>query len=54
MDIEALYRRPTTSRRHPAHPIYPYLLRRLSIQRPNHVWATDICCCRPKTDHVSG
>ena len=42
MDIEALYRRPTTSRRHPAHPIYPYLLRRLSIQRPNHVWATDI------------
>ena len=40
--IEALYRKPNTSRRHAAHPIYPYLLRNLSIERPNHVWATDI------------
>jgi len=42
MGIEALYRKPNTSRRHAAHPIYPYLLRTLSIERPNHVWATDI------------
>ncbi len=42
MGIEALNRKPNTSRRHAAHPIYPYLLRNLSIERPNHVWATDI------------
>ena len=42
MGIEALYRKPNTSRRHAAHPIYPYHLRNLSIERPNHVWATDI------------
>ncbi len=42
MGIEALYRKPNTSRRHAAHPIYPYLLRQLSIEPPNHVWATDI------------
>ena len=42
MGIEALYRKPNTSRRHAAHLIYPYLLRNLSIERPNHVWATDI------------
>jgi len=42
MGIEALYRRPNTSRRHAAHPIYPYLLRNLTIERPNHVWAMDI------------
>jgi putative transposase len=42
MGIEALYRRPNTSRRHPSHRIYPYLLRNLAIERPNHVWAMDI------------
>ena len=42
MGIEALYRKLNTSRRHAAHPIYPYLLRNLSIERSNHVWATDI------------
>lgn len=42
MGIEALYRKPNTSRRQAAHPIYPYLLRNLSIDRPDHVWATDI------------
>jgi putative transposase len=42
MGIEALYRKPNTSARHAAHPIYPYLLRDLTIDRPNHVWATDI------------
>ncbi len=42
MGIEALYRKPHLSRRHPAHTIYPYLLRDLAISRPNHVGAADI------------
>jgi putative transposase len=42
MGIEALYRKPNLSKRHGAHPIYPYLLRNLVIDRPNQVWATDI------------
>ena len=42
MGIEALYQKPNTTRRHAAHPIYPYLLRKLPIERPNHVWAMDI------------
>lgn len=42
MGITAIYRRPRTTRRHPAHPVFPYLLRNLRITRPNHVWAADI------------
>lgn len=42
MGIEALYRRPNTSRKHPAHPVYPYLLKGLAIDRANLVWALDI------------
>ncbi|WP_373444024.1 IS3 family transposase [Sphingobium sp. Z007] len=42
MAIEAIYRRPNTSKPAPGHKIYPYLLRKLAIVRPNHVWATDI------------
>jgi putative transposase len=42
MGIEAIYRKPNTSRRHPAHPVYPYLLRGLAIERANQVWALDI------------
>lgn len=42
MGIEALYKKPNTSRRHAAHPVYPYLLRNLKIERSNHVWAADI------------
>jgi putative transposase len=40
--IEALYRRPNTSKPCPGHKIYPYLLRDLAIGRPNQVWAMDI------------
>ena len=40
--IDALYRKPPTSQRHPAHRVYPYLLRHLAITRPNHVWAAAI------------
>ncbi len=39
MGIEALYRRPNTSRPAPGHKIYPYLLRGLDVVRPNQVWA---------------
>jgi len=42
MGITAIYRKPRTSQRHPAHKIYPYLLHQLTITRPNHVWASDI------------
>ena len=42
MGIEAVYRRPSTTKPAPGHKIYPYLLRGLAIDRPNHVWATDI------------
>jgi putative transposase len=42
MGIEAIYKKPNTSRRHAAHPVYPYLLRNLTIDKPNHVWAADI------------
>ena len=42
MGIVALYRKPNTSAPHPAHRIYPYLLKNLVIERPNQVWATDI------------
>jgi putative transposase len=41
MGLEALYQRPNTSRRHAAHPVYPYLLRGVTIDRPNQVWAMD-------------
>ena len=42
MGIEALYKKPNTSRRHAAHAVYPYLLRNVTIERPNHAWAADI------------
>lgn len=42
MGIEAIYRRKNTSRRHPEHPVFPYLLRGLAVDRPNQVWAADI------------
>ena len=42
MGIEALYRRPRTTKPEPGHKIYPYLLRGIEITRPNQVWAMDI------------
>jgi len=42
MGIEALYRRPRTTKPAPGHKIYPYLLRGIEITRPNQVWAMDI------------
>ena len=42
MGIEALYRKPRTTKKHPEHRVYPYLLRGLNINRPNQVYAMDI------------
>jgi len=42
MGLEALYRRPNTTKRNASHKIYPYLLRDLPITKANQVWATDI------------
>ena len=42
MGLEAIYPKPKTSKPHPEHKIYPYLLRGLKIDHPNQVWAADI------------
>ncbi len=42
MGIEALYRKKRGTKTNPAHPVFPYLLRNLVIERPDHVWAADI------------
>jgi putative transposase len=42
MGIEAIYRRPNTSKPEPGHKIFPYLLRKLPVTRPNQVWAMDL------------
>jgi putative transposase len=42
MGIEALFRRPRTTKPEPGHKVYPYLLRGMEITRPNQVWAMDI------------
>ena len=42
MGIEAIYRKPNTSKPAPGHRIYPYLLRDMAVTRPNQVWAMDL------------
>jgi putative transposase len=42
MGLEAIYQKPDTSRAHPEHKIYPYLLRGMVVDRPNKVWCADI------------
>jgi len=42
MGLAAIYQAPRTSDPHPAHWIYPYLLKGMTIARPNHVWCADI------------
>jgi putative transposase len=52
MGIEALYRRPRTTKPEPGHKIYPYLLRGVEIRRPNQVWAMDITYIPMERGHV--
>ncbi len=42
MGLEAIYQAPRTSQPHPEHRIYPYRLKGLAIERPDHVWCADI------------
>jgi putative transposase len=42
MGLESVAPKPDTSKPHPKHPVFPYLLRNLAISQPNQVWATDI------------
>ena len=42
MGLEPIYQKPNTSAPHPAHRIYPYLLKGMEINEPNQVWCTDI------------
>ena len=42
MGLEAIYQAPRTSAPHPAHRIYPYLIKGMAIERPNQVWCADI------------
>ena len=42
MGIEAIYQAPRTSAPHPEHRTYPYLLKGLAIERPDHVWCSDV------------
>ena len=46
MGLQGMAPGPNTSRAHPQHPVYPYLLRGLEISRPNQVWSTDITYIR--------
>jgi len=42
LDLDGVAPKPNTSRPAPEHPVFPYLLRNLTVSRPNQVWATDI------------
>lgn len=46
MGLEGMAPGPRTSGTHPKHPVYPYLLRGLAVERPNQVWSTDITYIR--------
>src|SRR5206468_7214751 len=46
MGLEAIYPKPRLSLPAPGHQLYPYLLRGVKIERPNHVWSTDITYIR--------
>ena len=53
MGIEALYKKPGTSKKHPGHEVYPYLLRGLAIHRANQVWALDTTSRWPEASFTS-
>ena len=47
MDLVAVAPAPNTSRRHPQHKIYPYLLRGMNVTRPGQVWCADVTYSAP-------
>ena len=42
MGLEAIYQARRTTRPHPEHRVYPYMLKGLAIERPKHAWCADI------------
>jgi len=48
MGLAAIYPKASTSQRNPEHRVYPYLLRQITAQYPNHIWGTDITFIRMK------
>ena len=54
MGLQAIYKGPNTSKKHPQHRIYPYLLRKLAITRPNRVWCSDITYIPVKSGNERG
>lgn len=52
MGLEAVYPKPNLSQKHPAHKVYPYLLRNVSIERNNQVWSTDVTYIRMRYGFV--
>jgi putative transposase len=52
LGLETLYPKPHTSQPHPAHRVYPYLLRGVPITRVHHVWSTDITSIRLQAGFV--
>jgi putative transposase len=52
MGITTVYGKPCTTQRHPAHRLYPYLLRGLDFVRPSQVWAADSTYSPMRRDFV--
>ena len=50
MGIQAIYPGPRLSKRHPEHRVFPYLLRNVTAEEPNHIWSVDITYVRLRTN----
>jgi putative transposase len=52
MGLEAILPKPNTSKPHPEHRVFPYLLRGMDINRPDMVWAADITYIRLRRGYM--